>query len=57
MSCRTRVRQGGLSLNRADIIERIMNLTDEQLEMLFTLYSQQDEEFDPDVQALRPTSA
>ena len=44
-------------MNRSDIIDRIMNLTDEQFEMLLTLYAQQDEEFDPDVQALLPTSA
>lgn len=34
-------------MNRDDIIERLLNLTDEQFELLITLYSQQSEESDP----------
>lgn len=44
-------------MKRDDIIERILNLTDEQFELLVTLYSQQSEESDPTGQAPLPTSA
>ena len=44
-------------MNRDDIIERLLNLTDEQFELLLTLYSQQSEESDPNVRVLYPTSA
>ena len=44
-------------MNRQDIIDRIMNLTDEQFELLLTLYSQRSEESAPISQAPLPTSA
>ena len=44
-------------MDRNDIVNRILNLTDEQFELLLTLYSQQYEESDPDVQVLPQTSA
>ena len=44
-------------MNRDDIIERLLNLTDEQFELLITLYSQQSEESDPNAPAPIQTSA
>ena len=48
---------GDLSLKRENIIQRIMNLSDEQFDRLLTLYSQQEQESDPDDQVLHRTSA
>ena len=46
-----------LSAKRENIIQRIMNLSDEQFDRLITLYSQQEPESDPDDQVLHRTSA
>lgn len=46
-----------LTAKREAIIQRIMNLSDEQFELLLTLYSQQEQESDPAGPALRQTSA
>lgn len=46
-----------LSTKREMIIQRIMNLSDEQFDLLLTLYSQQEQESDPACPALRQTSA
>ena len=46
-----------LSNKRENIIQRIMNLSDEQFDRLLTLYSQQEQESDPDGQVLHRTSA
>ena len=46
-----------LSTKREKIIQRIMNLSDEQFDRLITLYSQQEPESDPDDQVLHRTSA
>ena len=48
---------GNLSPKRENIIQRIMNLSDEQFDRLLTLYSQQEPESDPDGQVLHRTSA
>ena len=40
-------------MKREDIIERILNLTDEQFEILVTFYSRQSEELDRLDQILR----
>ena len=40
---------------KQELINRIEKLTDAQFEMLIALYSQQEQEFVPDVQAERPT--
>ena len=42
---------------RENIIQRIMNLSDEQFDRLITLYSQQETESDPACQVLHRTSA
>ena len=42
---------------RENIIQRIMNLSDEQFDRLLTLYSQQEQESDPACQVLHRTSA
>ena len=44
-------------MKKDDIIERILKLTDEQFELLVTLYSQQSEESDPTDPAPLQTSA
>ena len=44
-------------MNRNDIIERILNLTEAQFDLLLTLYSQQSGESDLIDQALHQTSA
>ena len=46
-----------LSNKRENIIQRIMNLSDEQFDRLITLYSQQEQESDPAGQVLHQTSA
>ena len=46
-----------LSTKREDIIQRIMNLSDEQFERLLTLYSQQEQESDRADPTLHRTSA
>ena len=46
-----------LSNKRENIIQRIMNLSDEQFDRLITLYSQQEKESDPACPTLRRTSA
>lgn len=46
-----------LTKKREDIIQRIMNLSDEQFDRLLTLYSQQEKESDPVCPTLRQTSA
>ena len=46
-----------LSPKREDIIQRIMNLSDEQFDRLLTLYSQQEKEFCPAEPVQRLTSA
>lgn len=46
-----------LSPKRENLIQRIMNLSDEQLDRLIALYSQQETEFDPACQAPHQTSA
>ena len=43
-------------MNITDLKDRIMKLTDEQFELLLTLYSQQYEESAPDDQVLCETS-
>ena len=48
---------GNLSPKRENIIQRIMNLSDEQFDRLITLYSQQEPESDPAGQVLHRTSA
>ena len=48
---------GNLSPKRENIIQRLMNLSDEQFDRLLTLYSQQEPESDPDGQVLHRTSA
>ena len=48
---------GNLSPKRENIIQRIMNLSDEQFDRLITLYSQQEPESDPACQVLHRTSA
>ena len=42
---------------RENIIQRIMNLSDEQFDRLLTLYSQQEQESDPAGQVPHRTSA
>ena len=42
---------------RENIIQRIMNLSDEQFDRLITLYSQQEPESDPACPTLHRTSA
>jgi hypothetical protein len=42
---------------KKDIIERIKKLTDEQFELLIYLYSQQEQEFAQDGQAVHPSSS
>ena len=42
---------------RENIIQRLMNLSDEQFDRLLTLYSQQEPESDPAYQVLHQTSA
>ena len=46
-----------LSTKRENIIQRIMNLSDEQFDRLLTLYSQQEQESDPACQVPHQTSA
>ena len=46
-----------LSQRRENIIQRIMNLSDEQFDQLLILYSQQEKEFDPVCQVPHRTSA
>ena len=46
-----------LTNKRENIIQRIMNLSDEQFDRLLTLYSQQEQESDPACQVLHRTSA
>jgi hypothetical protein len=46
-----------LSPKRESIINRILALSDEQFELLITLYSQQSEESSPDDPSLLQTSA
>ena len=46
-----------LSNKRESIIQRIMNLSDEQFDRLITLYSQQEQESDPACQVPHRTSA
>ena len=46
-----------LSTKKEAIIQRIMNLTDEQFDLLLTLYSQQEQESDPACQVQHRTSA
>ena len=48
---------GDLSQKRENIIQRLMNLSDEQFDRLLTLYSQQEQESDPACQVLHQTSA
>ena len=48
---------GDLSQKRENIIQRLMNLSDEQFDRLLTLYSQQVQESDPACQVLHQTSA
>ena len=45
-----------ITKKRNDIIDRIINLPDEKIELLFTLYSQQCEEFDQTYQDQSQTS-
>ena len=44
-------------MDRNEIKDRIMNLTEEQFELFLTLYSQQSGESAPDVQVPPQTSA
>ena len=46
-----------LSVDREKIIQRIMNLSDEQFDQLLTLYLQQEQEFCPACQVPQRTSA
>ena len=46
-----------LSTDRENIIQRIMNLSDEQFDLLITLYSQQETEFCPTCPIDHRTSA
>ena len=46
-----------LSQRRENIIQRIMNLSNEQFDQLITLYSQQEKEFVPACQVPHRTSA
>ena len=46
-----------LSTKREKIIQRIMNLSDEQFDRLITLYSQQEKESDPACPTQHRTSA
>ena len=46
-----------ISTKREKIIQRIMNLSDEQFDRLIALYSQQEQESDPACQVLHRTSA
>ena len=46
-----------LSNKRENIIQRIMNLSDEQFDRLITLYSQQEQESDPACPTQHRTSA
>ena len=46
-----------LSTKREKIIQRIMNLSDEQFDLLITLYSQQEKESDPVCPTQHRTSA
>ena len=48
---------GSLTPKKENIIQRIMNLSDEQFDRLLTLYSQQEQESDPTCQVLHRTSA
>ena len=48
---------GNLTPKKENIIQRIMNLSDEQFDRLITLYSQQEQESDPACQVLHRTSA
>ena len=52
----TFARKECLTMNKKqELIERIEKLTDAQFELLITLYSQQEQEFVPDVPVERPT--
>ena len=46
-----------LSMKREAIVQRIMNLSDEQFERLIALYSQQEQESCPACQVQHQTSA
>ena len=46
-----------LSTEREEVIQRIMNLSDEQFKLLLTLYSQQEKESVSACQTLHRTSA
>ena len=46
-----------LSQKRENIIQRIMNLSDEQFDRLITLYSQQEKELCPNAPTQHRTSA
>ena len=46
-----------LTKKKEDIIQRIMNLSDEQFDRFIALYSQQEKEFDPACPILHQTSA
>ena len=46
-----------LSTKRENIIQRIMNLSDEQFDRLITLYSQQEKEWCPNAPTQHRTSA
>ena len=48
---------GNLTPKRENIIQRIMNLSDEQFDQLLTLYSQQEQESDPACPTQHRTSA
>ena len=49
--------KSNLSPERERVIQRIMNLSDEQFELLLTLCSQQEIEFSPTCQTRHLTSA
>lgn len=46
-----------LPIDRENIIQRIMNLSDEQFDRLITLYSQQEKEWCPNAPTQHRTSA
>ena len=48
---------GNLTPKKENIIQRLMNLSDEQFDRLLTLYSQQEKEFDPACPTQHRTSA
>ena len=57
VKCELHNTDSNLSQKREDIIQRIMNLSDEQFEQFITLYSQQEKESCPTCQVPHLTSA